>query len=759
MKKIILGFLSLFATLCLSTACESLPSALDFLGRGDSEESVTSSNESLYESSQESEEESSLDDAMDSSTPSEPSEAERILTLAYGLETDETLGMYELTGIVSNIEKTGKGDVCLTLIVEGFTDMPMYCYWLQDADFVQVGYEITVSGTIKNYQGKVEFDHPELLAWKAPAGGGASGGSGGGTSSYTYTDFTQSEKQALTSLLGEVIPFLANDEYYFEEYTYTREDGKQEEGYNFYTYNNTMSEFNAYKTQFAQNGYVLDKTEEDEYEDIWYTYEKGDFFVEFSYYEIEGGEYVMDLYAYVLSGTSSGGGSTTQNSNLLTNEGKGLPTAEDGIYEVDFTKAKYVKNVTEQGYYLDGCPTTGSPKVLVVPVEFSDVTASDKGYDIDTIKKAFNGTAGQTDYYSVRDYYYTSSYGQLDVQFTVLEEWFRPQYNSAYYEDYTIDYYGSLVEAGDQLIMHELLLSLEKTMDLSEFDSDNNGVIDAIVFINTLAIDADVTFQWAYRYWNIYTNTNGEYYKYDGVSANDYLWASYQFMWETYDESGNAVYDSSVLNTYTYIHEFGHVLGADDYYDTAGVGSPMGGCDVMDSMLGDHNAYSKFNYGWLTNSRLIVAENSVTVELEAFSKNGDSLIIASDWDDGLGVYQEYYVVVYYTNGGLNDIDNGSGYFLRDGIVVYHVNASLYKEEDGGYIYYDVFNNNTDASDDYGTEDNLITFIKSTADEFTYVQGSAVSKNTTDSKGKKIAYTFTVDSLSGDTATLTFTKNE
>ena len=521
-----------------------------------------------------------------------------------------------------------------------------------------------------------------------------------------------------------------------------------------------MSEFNAYKAQFPANGYTFVEEWEDEEGDIWYTYKKGDFFVDFSYYEIDGGEYVMDLYAFVLSGTSSpSGGSSTQNSNLLTNEGKGLPTSANGVYNVDFTKAKYVKNVTEQGYYFDGCPTTGQPKVLVVPVEFSDVTASSKGYNIATIEKAFNGTSGQTDYYSVHDFYYTSSYGHLDVQFDVLQTWLKPKYNSTYYANYTIDYYGSQVEAGDMLIMHELLTSLEKTMDLSDYDSDNNGVIDAIVFINTLTIDSDVTFQWAYRYWNIFTQDDGDYYYYDGVNANDYMWASYQFMWETYDEYGEVEYDSSVLNTYTYIHEFGHVLGADDYYDTSYEGNhPMEGLDIMDAMQGDHNPYSKFNYGWLTNSRLIVAESTVTVELEAFSKNGDSIIIASDWDETLGVYQEYYVLVYYTNEGLNDMDNGGGYFLRDGIIMYHINASLYKEVDGEYTYYDVYNNNTDPSDDYGTEDNLIEFVKSTADEFTYIQGSSVSANTKDSKGKKIAYTFSVDALNGDTAVLTFTKN-
>jgi hypothetical protein len=101
---------------------------------------------------------------------------------------------------------------------------------------------------------------------------------------------------------------------------------------------------------------------------------------------------------------------------------------------------------------------------------------------------------------------------------------------------------------------------------------------------------------------------------------------------------------------------------------------------------------------------------------------------------------------------------GGGYFARDGIVVYHVNASLYTETYGDTTYYDVYNNNTDPSDEYGTEDNLIEFVKSTANEFTYIVGSQISANTQDSQGNTLAYTFTIDALTADAATITFTKN-
>ena len=577
---------------------------------------------------------------------------------------------------------------------------------------------------------------------------GDSGNNGGDTGStdHTYNGFTSSEKELFNDYFGFVIPFIPNDEYYVEEYEYD-----DEIGLNFYAFDNTKAEFEAYIKLFAS--YTNDGTDVDEDGDTWYFFSKDDFYVDICYYLYDG-SYVVDVYVYYAdeNGGNNGGnngnnggnnGGSSSNDGVITNDGAGLPTDEDGVYDVDFTDAEYVKDVTDQGYYIDGCPTTGSPAVLVIPIQFSDIKASGKGYTIDAIKNAFLKD-GETDYYSVYDYYYISSYGQLTLDITVVE-WFTPKNNSSHYASYYEDGYFM----GDQLIMDEALAYLAGIMDLSDFDSDGNGIIDSVVLINTLDVGDD-DFHWAYRYWNYYVDNDGYYYEYDGVSANDYLWASYQFLYETssgYDNVGG-------MDTYTFIHEFGHILGVDDYYDTSYNGEPLGGYDIMDSMKGDHNAFSKFNLGWLTTSRLVVTDGSVTLTLEDFSKNGDTIIIANNWDPKLGAYQEYYVLVYYTNLGLNGGDNG--YFTRDGIVVYHVNASLYSEIYEGELSYDIYNNNTDASDQYGTEDNLIELVKSASGTYTYVEGDKIPTVTLDG-GETLKYTFTVVSLVDGVATITFEK--
>lgn len=675
-----------------------------------------------------------------------------ILAEAAYLTEGQSLGERTVEGTVKEIKEsyTTQYKNISFVLTDGTADILVWRAKGDVAETLAVGDTVKVVGEVINFKGTIEFQYPQLI--------GESSGSNT-PSDYLYTTFTNSEINLFKQYLGgEVIPFIPNNEYYLEGYY---EETDYENGFYFSAVGVAKSEFTSYLNRLSSHGYEYYSEEADEYGDVWYTYIKNDDIVlDAVWYEYEGEKYVdIAVYSLTLSedGSDSGSGSENEDVDLITNDGKGLPTSSTGVYDIDFTDATYVKNVAEQGYYLGGCPTTGNVDVLVIPVDFSDRPANSLGYDINKIKTAFNGASGTTDYHSVSEYYFTSSYGKLDLDFHVLDAWFRPANNSSYYLNQTIDYYGYETEIGDQMVINEALAYLESKMDLSSFDSDNNGYIDAVVVVNTLDIDADVTMKWAYRYWNIYEESEGELFEYDGVSANDYLWASYKFLLEEYDAAGNTSYNDNNTNTYTYIHEFGHVLGADDYYDTSYNNEPMLGCDVMDTMLGDHNAYTKFNYGWLTTSRLVVSDSEVTLTLEDFSKNGDTIIIANNWDSALGAYQEYFVLVYYKNTGLNSGDGG--YFNNDGIVVYHVNASLYSEEIDGEVYYDVYFNNTDSSDEYGTSENLIELVENANGNIVHTQGMTSNKNTLDDSGNKICYYFTVDSINGDSAIITFVKNK
>ena len=662
---------------------------------------------------------------------------------------ESSLQPFYVKGTVTAIGET-KNYYKNVYFTDGTTEMLIYTLNMSDGiTGFAVGDTITAYGYIKNYQGTIEMatynGSVYVYVVKVEPANGNQGNIN--PSNRLYSDFTAYEKTLFNNTVGFVIPFIPNDEYYVEEY-----ELEGEVGINFYTFDNTRAEFEAYRALFSS--YQNDGTDVDDYGDTWYYYSKGDVYVDMSFYYYENA-YVLDLYIYILSedlGNNGNSGNDGTNVTILTNRGKGLPKTANGIYDVDFTKGNYVQNVTDQGYYIDGCPTTGTPAVLVIPVEFSDATAQSKGYSIENIEKIFNGN--DTSYYSVHDYFFISSYQHLDLDITVLDSWFRPKNTSSYYEKATYDYQGEEIEIGDQLILDEALAYLSGKMDLSKFDTDSNGVIDAVVMVNTLDIGDD-NFHWAYRYWNLYTDDDGYYYEYDGVSANDYIWISYEFVFEGYDEYGEVNYNhTNPLNPYTFIHEFGHVLGADDYYDTEYEEHPLGGYDMMDSMPGDHNPYTKFHFGWITTSKLIVTDSTVTVNLEAFAKNGDTILLANNWDETLGAYQEYYVIMYYTGTELNAGEGG--FFARDGILVYHVNASLYAEEYDGETYYDVYNTNTSAKSEYGTEDNLIEFVLSDEGHYTYVAGDTLP-TVTDDFGNNLVYTFTVDALDAEFATITFMK--
>ena len=572
---------------------------------------------------------------------------------------------------------------------------------------------------------------------------------GDSPSGYKYTAFTAEEEQKLVDLIGETIPFIPNNEYTFEEYSIPFEYVTIK-GIVLLAYGNTQEEFDSYREAYS------------DYESLSYVDGTGVtcylygpldavYVIEVSYYaEADGRDVVRaDVHLEVKGGTA-GIGTGIPYDELFTNEGVGLPSDPDGIYDLDFTKGEYIKDVTNQGELVGGCPPTGSSGVLVIPVQFSDVTAESKGYTVSTLVNAFS-KGGETDYYSLYDYYYISSYGKLDLDITVLDFWFTPEHDSKYYDDFIFTYEDEDMPYGEQLILNEALDYLEGIMDLSQFDSDGNGTVDSVILVNTLELDSSDLFTWGYRYMNYYKDEGGSYYEYDGVYAKDYIWASYQFLFETENEYGVHVYDdTSAMNTFTFIHEFAHVLGLHDYYDYASINVPLRGGDIMCSDRGDHNAYSKFNLGWLRTSRLVVTDSSITLTLEDFSKNGDTVIIANNWDDKLGAYQEYYVLVYYTNNGVN-AGEGNGYFDTEGIVVYHVNAAMYMPEDSEY--YDVYNTNNDIIHERGTENDLIDYVLSDKGETVYVVGDTMP-TVTDDYGDELVYSFTVDALTSEYATIT-----
>ncbi len=387
-----------------------------------------------------------------------------------------------------------------------------------------------------------------------------------------------------------------------------------------------------------------------------------------------------------------------------------------------------------------GMPSIGNPRILVIPVAFTDYPAPSNMETV--LQKAFFGTSEDTGWESLQSYYYKSSYGKLTIEGSVLPV-FNTGKKSTYYDEAILD----------MQILEEALKYYDSQINYAEYDTDKDGYIDGIYLVYTAEInyyDSDSVW-WAFT--TEYITDQNVYY--DGVEADYYLFAGYDFLFEDLVSGSSVTY-----NMETFIHETGHMFGLDDYYDYDSSKGPLGGLgggDMMDANVGDHNAFSKAILGW-TNPWLVEGNNA-TITLESFGKTGDCLIIGNNFN---GTYfDEYFIVDFYTPDGLNELEKGNaGLFSTVGIRIYHIDARLSKStniSDVWSIY---------ASNNGSTSHKLIELVE--ADRANDIAKDGLSENDdlfqsgvsftwgTWYNGTNAGFTLTVVSVDETFATITIT---
>ena len=99
--------------------------------------------------------------------PESPSDAEGILNQLYGLaDGEQAVGSFTLTGKITALDNYNNP----TIVVEGFENMPVYCYRLTVEN--AIGDTITVTATtMKNYGGTYEFMNCTLVSGGNQGGG------------------------------------------------------------------------------------------------------------------------------------------------------------------------------------------------------------------------------------------------------------------------------------------------------------------------------------------------------------------------------------------------------------------------------------------------------------------------------------------------------------------------------------------------------------------------------------------------------------
>ncbi len=314
-----------------------------------------------------------------------------------------------------------------------------------------------------------------------------------------------------------------------------------------------------------------------------------------------------------------------------------------------------------------GLPSTGNINALVIPVQFKGDLITQN--DLKKLDTAFNGTEEATGWESVKTYYQKASYGKLNLSFDI-QPVYQAKSTANYYETFKEIYYEgdeAFKKTGEELILEEALSYYESRLDLTKYDSNGDNAIDAVYLIYSAPVDYDAdSFYWAYVTW---------YYQqkqWDGKDAFFYLFAGIDFMDEDVGSNGMKV------NASTYIHETGHLLGLDDYYDydtKNGCNEGLGGADMMDYTVGDHNVYSKIMLGWLK-PEIVTTTSTFTI---GNTQEIKTLLIPLNFDNSY--FCEYLLVDLYTNDGLNEkhsqmpdtvLYDGAQY----GVRIYHVSSSV-----------------------------------------------------------------------------------
>jgi len=338
-----------------------------------------------------------------------------------------------------------------------------------------------------------------------------------------------------------------------------------------------------------------------------------------------------------------------------------------------------------------GLPSIGTYDCLVVPVKFTNTEVTHE--DLQNLNTAFNDTTGATGWESVKTFYQKESFGKLNLNFNILgynigttDQVFNARYESIYYEKY-VDEYGPY---GSEYVLQEVLEYLTSTdIDLSHYDTNNDGYIDAIYLIYSANVNYndDDSMWWAYVTWA------EDETSYQGKKANYYMFTGLDFMHDDM-RSGRRI----AINAETYIHETGHLLGLDDYYDyKIGTGSDrgMGGASMQDFNIGEHDPYSKIMLGWLEPT-IANANTTFTINLADSSTANDVLLIRLDNKNTY--FSEYLLVDLYTATGLNEISKEGMFDGADyGVRIFHVDSTI----DNPYSdnYYSFTDNNNSVSAD------------------------------------------------------------
>jgi len=337
----------------------------------------------------------------------------------------------------------------------------------------------------------------------------------------------------------------------------------------------------------------------------------------------------------------------------------------------------------------ESAPQTGTKKVLVILINFTDVTQNAGNTPSYYDNLLFNDSAGAN---SMNNYYKEVSYNQVNITGVIAgDRWYSSAYNESYYgkdSDHNNgdhdDYYGYIFR-----LAREALLLADADVDFSAYDTNDDGILNQdeihIIIVHAGCGEEDSSCTgwntdaiWSHR-WDIF----GSPYNcpdcidtvLDGVriSRNDNL----------EDIAGYTMQaENSPLGTFA--HEFGHDLGLPDLYDTDYTSNGIGDWGIMasGSWLNNGNtpshfsAWSKYFLGWARPTKVITS--LFNEQINQTETHDDVYMLLDnpgdspgnlDWTDSGTGSGEYFLVENRRKTGYD------AYLPGEGLLIWHIDES------------------------------------------------------------------------------------
>lgn len=271
-------------------------------------------------------------------------------------------------------------------------------------------------------------------------------------------------------------------------------------------------------------------------------------------------------------------------------------------------KESQLKDAPQKAY-----PTSGSPKSLVILVNYTDIK-----FQISNPQQAFTNLLNQEGYSgnggtgSARDYFKTASFGVSSPEFVVVGPYNLPNNR---------EYYGGNTSSGDDQRAREMVVEACNAasadgVDFSTYDTDADGIVDNVFIYYAGHNEAEGGAKesiWPHR-WQLNTS----------LTLNGKRIVGYACTSELRGSSG-----TNMCGIGTFAHEFGHVYGLVDYYATNGASHhTLSYWNIMDAGAylnqgrtpPTYSAYDRFYVGWLTPTLLKSAQDINLPDLKTSNK-------------------------------------------------------------------------------------------------------------------------------------------